>query len=202
MNWWICAWDIKGERVFSAVKLAATSVFGNLKICEFSQDSRRLFATNERGEVGIWNTRTGDCERVLNVPARPYFEFCLSRDGAKFAANVYTGYRIWTRPGADPVNIPDGDGRMMYYPAFSPDADTLAIPTTDSILCFDASTGALRREIPCKKTPLSLAYSHDGKFIASVRGFYDADIVLQPTEEDPFDPEIAFEGIKNAAKTS
>jgi RNA polymerase sigma factor (sigma-70 family) len=137
----------------------------------------RTLAVASAGAVGLWDASTGTKRRVLEDSADG---MCLafSRDGRALAAGAYDGtFRLWdTATGGKLLKPLSGHPGPVSCVASSPDGKTLATccAAGGTIRLWRASTGQEIRRWKAHgrgfEGPTALAYSPDGKALASIGG--------------------------------
>ena len=142
----------------------------------FSPDGQTL-ANADGDDIQLWDVVTGtiQCTLAGNTWGTTGMNFSL--DGEVLASQAMNGIiRLWdvstgtllnTLPGISRSFVQDGQSESLR---FSPDGQTLASGSTDSIRLWDVSTGALRKTL-INSPPLfsvnSVSFSPDGQTLAS-----------------------------------
>jgi WD40 repeat protein len=170
----VILWNKCGERIWAqpsghdrfAVSLA------------FSPDGQMLASGGSDGAIRLWDIMLGKSSRVLLGHAAPAQAMAFSPDGLTLATGDREGVvKIWdTTLWREGTSFP-GNGVGPAAPrfdeeitslAFSPSGQTLAVAGGSYVHLWDFGTSRLS----CTLTGMdgkvhSLAYSHDGKFLAT-----------------------------------
>jgi WD40 repeat protein/serine/threonine protein kinase len=137
-----------------------------------SPDGKRL-ATGGVKEIGggvkVWDAQTGKELLPLKGDTRAITSVCFSPDGKRLAStSVDQTVKVWdAQTGEELLSLQGGGSHMT----FSPDGTRLASASSDlsdkTVTVFDAQTGKKLQTLPHPYTPLSVAYSPDGKRLAT-----------------------------------
>jgi Tol biopolymer transport system component len=149
-----------------------------------TRDGRHLTFTDwlSGGNLAIRDLRTGEIRRLTkDAAANPGTQFgefsVISRDGLQIAYSWYSregyGLRVVGRDGSSPrVLYANPDVEWVRPLAWAPDGKTVAalfgrVDETNQIVLVSAAAGAVRvlKSLDWR-TPESLAYSPDGRYIA------------------------------------
>lgn len=202
-------WDTaSGEQrqfVPSTTNLAQTRV-------AYSPDGKLLAYTkyvgapvNAEAHIILADARTGEIKATLSATTRIH-QLAFSHDGLRLAACGMDVVRMWDTVAATETwsAMPLGSFGDKYLNAnivavaFSPDGRFLAVagdrdraraaklpdvPKEDGVVILDALTGKEVKSLPRRTN--SLAWSHDGKYLASTAGQYDRVQVLETATWTP-----------------
>jgi eukaryotic-like serine/threonine-protein kinase len=147
----------------------------------WSRDSQQIVSS--ANNIQLWDATTGKLERIYSAGRAPGIEaMAWSPDNRYIAASMYTQlslletstgknvFSIYPAPGTDSGNAV----------AWSPDSQMIASFTKDlsapmpTIKIWNAMTGVIRMTYKGHTADvISIAWSPDGKWIASSQGFFD-----------------------------
>jgi WD40 repeat protein len=154
----------------------------------FSPSDRQLATGGTADPVRLWSLRTGRCTRTFDPAESGVWAFVIAKDGKRLV--VYHGVvRTWDLARdrvCHQVQLqPDNPYFSLYHlmsAAISPDCRILVtghgyigwekgcLTDFESVHFWDAKTGALRRKLAPTSPIDMLAFSQDGKFLATASG--------------------------------
>jgi WD40 repeat protein len=143
-----------------------------------SEDNRVLVSLGlDDHTIRLWNLTTRHQVRKLPVPECQFLNCAFSRDGRLVAAagnGDDHAFRVWEVVTGRELHLPDvkaiddQQGRCDYGFEFGPDNRSLiASDVNGKICCWDLLTGKLRRQWQAGSRLYQLAFSRDGKIMAS-----------------------------------
>jgi WD40 repeat protein len=154
------------------------SVVGSGFVCSlaFSPDGKTLASGGWDDCVRLWDVETGKQVRkidahkamVTKVAFSPDGKVLASRGGLDGMAKLWdpqTGTQLHKFTGLSAIN----PWRFNHDSAlaFAPDSKTVAVTARGSIVTYDTASGAERRRFDAHSYGICLAYSPDGKTLAS-----------------------------------
>jgi WD40 repeat protein len=149
----------------------------------FSPNGHRLASGSEDNTVKVWDVATG--REVFTLPGhtQPILNVTFSPDGGRLVSAGLDGVvKVWDLPPGDPrVSSLGGQvlaprytltehSRGVWCVAFSPDGHRLAVGSElsdDSVRVYDAATGRLLLPLRGHIRVVSIAFSADGRRLAS-----------------------------------
>lgn len=174
----LSVWDI---HTYERRTLARRDGPPNASNPAFSPDTQWLAASLAPDDpIHVWQTKTWPEVAQLDHPPGWVQQIAFSPDGAHLAALIAAGLDsavwIWDVPlwRQSPVKIRLGDWALRV--AFSPDGATVAtvhgqgeppVPPLDEGRLWDAGSGRLLARMPHRGQVQGLAFSHDGRWIAT-----------------------------------
>ncbi|KAF9904967.1 hypothetical protein BX616_001133 [Lobosporangium transversale] len=153
---------------------------------DFSPVDHRIACGHACGKVSVWDTKTGNCIRILQSPklkpGKDVFRVLYSPDGRKIASWEVNGrIRVWSAESWDLLCeflSPRSCGPAM---AFSPNSERLAFFHDDiKLRICELKSGEVYCEIPVYDTPIAIIYSSCGLQVAI--GTEEGSISLVDTE--------------------
>ncbi|KAK7582828.1 hypothetical protein V3481_012126 [Fusarium oxysporum f. sp. vasinfectum] len=173
-NWDACVLTLEGH-----------SDFVNSVV--FSHDSKKVASASDDKTIRIWNTETGDCERVLKGHSNRVRSVVFSHDSKKVAsASSDKTIRIWNAETGECEQALEGHSDEATSVVFSHDSKKVASASFDkSIRIWNAETGECKRVLEGHSDELTLVvFSHDSKKVASASN--DKSIRIWNAETDEY----------------
>jgi WD40 repeat protein len=134
----------------------------------FSRDGKTLTAETDQGEIKLWDPRTGEVKKQLNNNQDDPSLIAVSADGNSFAEVSGGKLLLWQAGSEAKQNVPLPDGRPIAAVAVSADGKTLALGIGKDVMLL-ASSGTVTKTLTGQQGSInSLAFSDDGRSIASV----------------------------------
>jgi WD40 repeat protein len=170
-NYLVKVWDIN-----SGVLLRTLEDQSNSGSC-LAFSSNGYLARSYQNWIKIWNASSGSLLRMLNCGQKNVKKIALSQDG-KFLASAVLDYRsdytinIWDTSSGLLLRIVDGHSSPISALAFSLDSSLLALGSLyGSVKLWESSSGAELLSEEGRGCVVDLAFSLDGKLLASVQRF-------------------------------
>jgi len=175
-------WDAQTGRL----RETSQDLGGSARPVAFSPDGRTLavalYATGDSNScaVVLFDTqggRLGAERRRIQVPNCPLFSAALSSDGRTLATGT-NEVRLWDAETGELKYALEGHSTITESVAFSPDGSMLASAghVDGAVRLWDVRAGKLRQEIKAHDAPTAVAFSPDGKTLAT--GGYDGALKL------------------------
>ena len=133
---------------------------------EFSPDGRRAVVAESANTVSLVNLADGRVESDFSVPAVGYAAF--SHDGMRVV--TYSGdwiFRVWDAAKGTLIAATAKDIGGPYWAEFSPDDTQIVTASSSDARVWDASNGALVKELQRSGAVFSATYSRDGSYIVT-----------------------------------
>ncbi|MEU0559402.1 NB-ARC domain-containing protein [Dactylosporangium sp. NPDC006015] len=160
--------------LWSTVDGGLTSTFaipGVVHSCTFSPDGKQLVATNDQGEVYVWNLDDHSTLRLSGTVDGSVNTCAFSPDGALLATGDSAGaIRFWNAPACRPRRrIADHQGEVFCC-TFSPDGQRFASGGEDrSVRLWDPIAGTVIRQLHGHTAPVrGCDFSPSGSLLATV----------------------------------
>jgi WD40 repeat protein len=166
-------WDISSG---SEVSTLCVDCWGWVKEVAFSPDGKLLAFNCWDGSgdtIRLWDVSTG---RVVDYLSGGYHleSLAFGPEGEMLVSSYddRETIKIWEVSTGTEVHTLDDHGGSIYVVKFSPDGHSLASASSaGAIKLRDTATGDQAFHLACS-TPKTLAYSHDGRLLASGCGSY------------------------------
>jgi WD40 repeat protein len=151
---------------------------GQITAVAFSPDGRRALTASRDGTVIIWNVSTHAGIATLVGHKGPVLSASFSPDGREIVTAGADGTaRVWDVGTAEQLALLQGHKGEVRSASFSPDGQRILTASTDGTArVWDAATGAAViapmpiSEILADSSANVVAYSHDGRLIATATG--------------------------------
>ena len=137
---------------------------------EYRPDGKQLASGGDDHRIQLWDPSNGRECAVLNGKGLVVY----SPDGCRFASLEHNTRRLWDSSTGKEIAVLEAqqeeiqDWNVQNQVAFSPDGRHVAVASKSYVRLSDATTGRLLAALgPCKGLVHKLAYSPDGKRIAS-----------------------------------
>lgn len=153
---------------------------GGVTALAFSPDGKTLVTGGEDKNILIWNTSTWECSKPLTGHTNAVNSINFLASGSRFYSGGDYTVRSWNMKG-DELDSRRGPTTFVWSVAIKPDSTQwIAGSFEKNIRLFDYTTGKLSNLNAHSKSVLAVAYSPNGKIMAS--GSLDETIYLWDTE--------------------
>jgi WD40 repeat protein len=145
----------------------------------FSPVGEQVAAGGFGQNIQLWDSATGQLIRTIGPLPSPIWELAFVPDGDRLASanfsinysssgddpgihlwNILTGELLWDYRG-------ENEQLRVLSVDYSPDGKTIAFGTFNSVVILDAETGELAKSLPIPDHVGDLAFSPDGKILAT-----------------------------------
>ncbi|MFH0953067.1 MAG: serine/threonine-protein kinase [Verrucomicrobiota bacterium] len=131
-------------------------------------DGRRFITAGANGSLRLWQIGTPQCLRETRAHAGWVDGMAVSPDG-KYVASAAGDNRLTVHRADDlslvrETKLPEKHCACI---AFSPDGRTIGVGQEGLVSLYDAENGTLKKSIPRKGDDVTLAFSPDGKSLAT-----------------------------------
>ena len=146
---------------------------GNVLRVTWSPDGRQVASASDDKTIRVWDLVTGEVLHTLSPKDHPhaYWAVSWSPDGKMLASGTQYNIHIWNpETGELTSTIKASSDNSMSDLKWSGDSKTLASGSfDDSLKLWDAATGQLLQSIKTPDEVWEIAWSSDGKRIATTR---------------------------------
>jgi RNA polymerase sigma factor (sigma-70 family) len=171
----VCGMTRNGKLLDASGLEQTTLDMDHIMTAAFSPDGKVL-ATGHLESLQLWDVATGTILATLDGKTKNISRVDISRDG-KFLVSAETGaLRLWDLAAKKEVRrFEPGDAkeRVVYSATFSPDGKWLASAegAAKTVKLWNVATGKAIRTLKAHtEYALAVAFSHDGKVLASSGG--------------------------------
>lgn len=160
-----------------------TETFDAMISVAISSNGESWAASSRRGEIRIWSGRGLTLHRAWRAHLDMVWTLVFSSDGRKLATGSWDrSIKVWDVANGKLLWTGWHSGELVRM-AFSPDDRLLASNGGTDIIFWDAHDGTTIETLPQKPTPTGIAWSRDGRLLASSDVGGDIRIwALHPTE--------------------
>jgi hypothetical protein len=168
--------DVRVWTAATGDELAKLHLGGAVQQADFSPDGSLVVAANGKGDVAIWRWRTG--ERVASL-TEPGLDGASFDPGGRLVAlpGDDGSIRLWDWRAGRVVAVLEGDGGVVTAASFDPSGDLLVSASDDGAArVWDWRARRVLAKLPADVntgTPSGVAFSPDGRYVASGTPYYD-----------------------------
>jgi WD40 repeat protein len=160
-------WDVtSGKRVRVLQGYVNTELI--YSVLAFSADSRRLVTRTAADTVVLWEVESGTPLRRFRGHGKEMLTAAFTADGKWLATGGTDGSSIlWDLTASGPARLIQRSSSGLPWGVFSPDGRWLAIESGDRATVLDVVTGDRVRDLVHAARVSAIAFSADGKRIAT-----------------------------------
>jgi eukaryotic-like serine/threonine-protein kinase len=164
---------------------------GNLRGARISPDGGRIASWSGDSSVRIWNTSSGECEKIIGLAAS-LTDLRWSPDGLNLSGVTGNNDALLLSAATSESLVLVGHKGFVFHAVFSPDGSLLASGGwNDEVRLWDARTGTLISQVTSPtgalRTPKLVAFSSDGLTLVVERSAWDIPTLLR----EPGNPRAA-----------
>jgi WD40 repeat protein len=173
-------WDTASGQPVLTIKGHAGSVSG----VAFSPDGKRLATASSDRTVKVWDAGTGTELQVLKGHARPVWCVAFAPDGKRLASGSFDHtVKLWDAATGREILTSKAHADPVTCVTFSHDGKWLASASRDgTTLIWDPDSGKARRRLQGHAPIWSVAFSPDGKSLASTGAGRNGTVTLWNAE--------------------
>ena len=163
--------DLPSGRLAKLLKAPIKAKSPMVNCVEFSPDGKRLVSGNG-AKTFLWSLATGETILQLNHPAEQIFAVAFSPDGKLLCTGSVKGkLHLWdATTGAETASW-QGQGGVVERIVFSPDSKLVATANQSSTVVWEVATTKLHRNWPGWESGYTVAFSPDGRMLATGSGY-------------------------------
>jgi WD40 repeat protein len=172
-------WDVATGACLKTLQGHTAEVFS----VAFLRDGKSAISGSADGQIKIWDLATGDCLKTLTDPLGPMnVRFALPLPDGKrvLSAGGDGAFRLWDVGAGTCVRKWNGGSDTVWGLGLSTDGERIVAAGYDPPLrAWNVATGALLKAIETRRQNRSVAFSPDGRWMATgcywgVIEFWDA----------------------------
>ena len=132
----------------------------------FTADGKTIAGENDRGEIRLWDFRTGELKRKqADSPEEPSL-VAASADGKSFAESVKEKLLVWSIDSDEKKIVPRSDGQTPTALALSSDGKLIAVGSGTNVTLLSPSGEVVRKLDGQDETATRLIFSNEGHLLA------------------------------------
>ena len=164
-------WDVQSGQLLRSLESSSVHEVA----VAFSPNGKQIATGGFADNIRLWDLATGQLIQTIDALTPPVWELAFSPNGDSLASanfnrsSLSPSIHLWNTTNGELLwDYKDDDKRLIVLSVdYSPDGKTLAYGTFDSALILDAEKGTLIASLPIPNHVGDLAFSPDGKFLAT-----------------------------------
>jgi len=166
-------WDVQSGKLLLSLESSPSHEVA----VAFNSDGSQIATGGFSNNIRLWDVVTGKLTRSIGPLPSPIWELAYNPNGDRLASANFDRTSSPDVPGAHLWNTSNGELIWDYTESnaklivlsvdYAPDGKTIAYGTFDSALILDSETGQLIKSLPIPNHVGDLAFSSDGRLLAT-----------------------------------
>jgi eukaryotic-like serine/threonine-protein kinase len=169
-------WSTTSWQLVRSITASQTEV----NVAAFSPDGKTLATVDDDGKLKLWEVATGRCqwEKLAHEGDAVIARFTPDGRGIIAGGRKDGFIRIWDRASGVMMDALPGNGHFFENAVFASDGAMLATAGREGVKLWDWSRRALIAMLPESRGSQGLAFSRDGKKLATTHEEYEGPVRL------------------------